>query len=49
VLSGSNPFSTRDEICASLALHDRMEVFARYGEDSGSYYDHLRSVCGAGA
>jgi len=44
VLSGSNPLSTRDEICASLVRDDKIEVFAHYGEDPASYHDHLRSI-----
>lgn len=41
VLSGSNPLSTRDDVCASLVQHDGIAVFAYYGEDRESYYQHL--------
>jgi adenosylhomocysteinase len=44
VLCGSNPLSTRDDVCASLAQHDDIAVFARYGEDRDTYYTHLRAV-----
>ena len=43
-LSGSNPLSTRDEICASLAADDGISVFAYYGEDRDTYYEHLRAA-----
>jgi adenosylhomocysteinase len=44
VLSGSNPLSTRDEVCASLVQQDGIAVFAHYGEDRESYYQHLQAV-----
>jgi adenosylhomocysteinase len=44
VLSGSNPLSTRDEICASLAQHDGIAVFAAHGEDREAYYEHLQAA-----
>ncbi|HXV47338.1 MAG TPA: adenosylhomocysteinase, partial [Candidatus Binatia bacterium] len=44
VLSGSNPLSTRDEVCASLVQHDGIAVFAHYGEDRNSYYEHLQAA-----
>ncbi|HEV8718532.1 MAG TPA: adenosylhomocysteinase [Candidatus Binatia bacterium] len=44
ILSGSNPLSTRDEICASLVQHDGIVVFAHYGEDRVAYYTHLQAV-----
>ena len=43
-LSGSNPLSTRDEICASLVQHDGIAVFAYYGEDRATYYAHLQAA-----
>jgi adenosylhomocysteinase len=43
-LSGSNPLSTRDEICASLVQHNGIAVFAHYGEDRATYYAHLQAV-----
>src|SRR5574341_2359682 len=44
VLSGSNPLSTRDDICASLVQHDGIAVFAYHGEDRDSYYQHLQAA-----
>ena len=44
VLSGSNPLSTRDEVCASLVQHDGIAVFAHYGEDRDSYYEHMQAA-----
>jgi adenosylhomocysteinase len=44
VLCGSNPLSTRDEVCAALVQHDGMAVFASYGEDRDTYYKHLRAA-----
>jgi adenosylhomocysteinase len=43
-LSGSNPLSTRDEICASLVQHDGIPVFAYYGEDRDADYAHLQAA-----
>ena len=44
VLCGSNPLSTRDDVCDALIAHDDVAVFARYGEDRDAYYEHLRAV-----
>jgi adenosylhomocysteinase len=44
VLSGSNPLSTRDEVCASLVQHDDVPVFAYHGEDREAYYQHLEAA-----
>jgi adenosylhomocysteinase len=44
VLSGSNPLSTRDEVCASLVQHDGIPVFAYHGEDRDDYYQHLQAA-----
>ena len=49
VLSGSNPLSTRDDVCASLVQHDGIAVFAYYGEDRESYYQHLQAAASAQA
>lgn len=43
-LSGSNPLSTRDDVCAALAQHDGIAIYARYGEDRDTYYKHLAAV-----
>lgn len=40
----SNPLSTRDDVCATLVVHERVPVFARYGEDLETYYLHVRAV-----
>lgn len=44
VLCGSNPLSTRDEICAALSSLDRIPTHASYGETRESYYDNMRTV-----
>ena len=44
VLCGSNPLSTRDEICAALSSLDGIPVYASYGETRESYYDNMRAV-----
>jgi adenosylhomocysteinase len=43
-LCGSNPLSTRDEICASLVVHEGVAVHARYQEDLETYYAHVKAV-----
>jgi adenosylhomocysteinase len=43
-LCGSNPLSTRDEICAALSSLDATATFAHYGEDRESYYNNMRAV-----
>jgi adenosylhomocysteinase len=47
VLSGSNPLSTRDDVCASLVQHDGITVFAYHGEDRDTYYRHLQGAASA--
>jgi adenosylhomocysteinase len=42
-LCASNPLSTRDDICAALAI-DGMAVYAAYGEDLATYQRHLDQV-----
>lgn len=44
VLCGSNPLSTRDEICAALSSLDGIPTYASYGESRESYYDNMRKV-----
>jgi adenosylhomocysteinase len=44
VLCGSNPLSTRDEICAALTALDDVPTWASYGETRESYYDNMRIV-----
>src|SRR5262245_9555924 len=43
-LCGSNPLSTRDDVCATLVVDDALPVFARYGEDLEAYYRHVAQV-----
>src|SRR2546427_764195 len=40
-LCASNPLSTQDDVAASLAVHDGIEVFAIKGEDNDTYYRHI--------
>lgn len=43
-LCASNPLSTQDQVAASLVKHDKIAVFARYGENRQAYYSHLSAV-----
>ncbi len=43
-LCASNPLSTQDDVAAALACNDGISVFARCGEDSDTYYAHIRAV-----
>jgi len=43
-LCASNPLSTQDDVAASLAEHDGSAVFAIKGEDTETYYRHIRSA-----
>ena len=43
VLCGSNPLSTRDEICAAL-IREGIPTYASYGETRESYYENMRAV-----
>ncbi len=42
-LCASNPLSTQDDVAATL-VKSGIPVFARRGEDSDTYYSHIRSV-----
>src|SRR3972149_6855914 len=44
VLSASNPLSTQDDVAASLVTHFEIPVFAVKGEDSATYYKHIRAA-----
>ncbi|KAA6183673.1 adenosylhomocysteinase [Thiohalocapsa marina] len=44
VLCASNPLSTQDDVAASLVVHDGIPVFARRGEDTETYYRHIRAA-----
>ncbi|MEI8270309.1 MAG: adenosylhomocysteinase [bacterium] len=43
-LCASNPFSTQDEVAASLVKHYKIPVFAKKGENTKEYFSHLNSV-----
>ena len=43
-LCASNPLSTQDDVAASLAVHDQIEVFAIKGEDRDTYYRHIHAA-----
>jgi adenosylhomocysteinase len=43
-LCASNPLSTQDDVAAYLVKDHRVPVFAVKGEDSTTYYQHIRSV-----
>ena len=40
-LCGSNPLSTRDDVCAMLVAHEGIPVYAHYHEDLETYYRHV--------
>ena len=44
VLCASNPLSTQDDVAASLVKDYNIPVFAIKGEDTETYYDHIKSV-----
>ena len=44
VLCASNPLSTQDDVAAALVEHFKIPVFAIKGEDSDTYYRHIRSA-----
>ena len=44
VLCASNPLSTQDDVAASLVKNFRIPVFAKKGEDSKTYYRHIRAA-----
>lgn len=46
-LCASNPLSTQDDVAASLAKDFGINVFARKGEDSETYFKHLSAVLDA--
>lgn len=43
-LCASNPLSTQDDVSASLARHSGIYVFAIKGEDTKTYYKHIKSA-----
>ncbi len=44
VLSASNPLSTQDDVAASLVVHNEIPVYAIKGEDTATYYDHIKAA-----
>jgi len=44
VLCASNPLSTQDDVAASLASRLKIAVFAIKGEDTKTYYQHIKST-----
>ncbi len=42
-ITGSNPLSTKDDICAAL-VEDGMDVHAFFGATEEEYYEHIRRV-----
>jgi adenosylhomocysteinase len=43
-LCASNPLSTQDDVAASLAKHLKIAVYSIKGEDTKTYYAHLKAV-----
>jgi len=44
VLCASNPLSTQDDVAASLVKDYEIPVFAIKGEDTETYYDHIKAA-----
>ncbi|MEE9166008.1 MAG: adenosylhomocysteinase [Candidatus Neomarinimicrobiota bacterium] len=44
VLCASNPLSTQDDVAASLVKDFDIRVYAVNGEDTETYYDHIRAA-----
>ncbi|MFT4571770.1 MAG: adenosylhomocysteinase [Hyphomicrobiaceae bacterium] len=43
VLVASNPLSTQDDVAATLSIDDKIPTYAIRGEDSKTYYRHLKA------
>ena len=43
-LCASNPLSTQDDVAASLVEHEGIPTFAIKGEDTETYYKHIKAV-----
>jgi adenosylhomocysteinase len=43
-LCASNPLSTQDDVAASLVKHSGVSVFAIKGEDTKTYYKHIKDA-----
>ncbi|MDD4955275.1 MAG: adenosylhomocysteinase [Candidatus Omnitrophica bacterium] len=46
-LCASNPLSTQDDVAASLVKNSEIQVFAIKGEDTKTYYSHIKAVLDA--
>ncbi|MDD4182576.1 MAG: adenosylhomocysteinase [Candidatus Omnitrophica bacterium] len=44
LLCASNPLSTQDDVAASLVKNSGISVFAIKGEDTKTYYNHIKAV-----
>jgi adenosylhomocysteinase len=44
VLCASNPLSTQDDVAASLVANFEIPVYAIKGEDTHTYYDHIKAA-----
>ena len=44
VLCASNPLSTQDEVAASLVSHYEIPTYAIKGEDTATYYQHIKAA-----
>jgi adenosylhomocysteinase len=44
VLCASNPLSTQDEVAASLVSHYEIPTYAIKGEDTRTYYQHIKAA-----
>ena len=44
LLCASNPLSTQDDVAATLSLDDKIPTYAIRGENSKTYYSHLRTA-----
>ena len=47
IVCASNPLSTQDDVAASLVRHHGIPVFAKRGEDTGTFSRHLHTVLDA--
>ncbi len=43
-LCASNPLSTQDDVSSSLVMHLKISCFAIKGENTKTYYEHIKSV-----
>ena len=43
-LCASNPLSTQDDVVEALNNEDNIKVYAKYGDDTEAYYNHIAAV-----